>query len=221
MPRLSDVTRAQRRQHILTSAWHCFSENGFHATSMDDVITATGMSSSAVYRYFRSKEELIDATAEEGIGRVRDIFVRLLADTPTPTPAQTVAALVAELHNRTGNPDYDLSKLALQTWAEAMRKPPLRDRTRVLYAETHTRITQLATRWRTEGHLAPDADADAAASVLFTLMHGLIVCHHLVADVPFDQLTSGLIALGPALATTRTTDLSFILNDGPERRPGT
>ena len=57
MPRLSEQTRAQRRQHILSSAWMCFSRDGFHATSMDQVIAQTGMSSSAVYRYFGSKEE--------------------------------------------------------------------------------------------------------------------------------------------------------------------
>jgi hypothetical protein len=50
MPRVSDKTREQRRQHILTSAWRCFSRDGFHATSIEDVIAATGMSSSAVYR---------------------------------------------------------------------------------------------------------------------------------------------------------------------------
>ena len=54
MPRLSTELFAQRRQHVLTSAWQCFSRDGFHATSMDDIIAATGMSSSAVYRYFRS-----------------------------------------------------------------------------------------------------------------------------------------------------------------------
>ncbi|NED82480.1 helix-turn-helix transcriptional regulator, partial [Streptomyces sp. SID11233] len=57
MPRLSEDTRARRREHILRSAWACFSRDGFHAASMDDVIAATGVSSSAVYRYFRSKEE--------------------------------------------------------------------------------------------------------------------------------------------------------------------
>ena len=78
MPRLSDKTRQQRRQHILTSAWRCFSRDGFHATSIEDVIAATGMSSSAVYRYFRSKEEIIRASAETGVERVGDIFVALL-----------------------------------------------------------------------------------------------------------------------------------------------
>jgi AcrR family transcriptional regulator len=104
MPRLSEQTRAQRRQHILTSAWMCFSRDGFHATSMDQVIAATGMSSSAVYRYFGSKEEIIHASAEEGVSRVRGIFVGLLDRDPVPTPAETLSLLVAELRNRTNNP---------------------------------------------------------------------------------------------------------------------
>ncbi|MBP0456425.1 TetR/AcrR family transcriptional regulator [Streptomyces montanisoli] len=199
MPRLSDETRARRRHHVLTSAWRCFSENGFHATSMDEVIAATGMSSSAVYRYFRSKEELIDATAEEGITRVRDIFVRLLTCTPTPTPGQTLETIVGELRSRTSNPEYDLSKLAVQTWAEALRNPALRDHTRDLYAETSACITELAERWRAEGHLPPDSDPAATAATVFTLMHGLIVCHHLAPDVLVDQLGPGLTALGSAL----------------------
>ncbi|MFD0021679.1 TetR/AcrR family transcriptional regulator [Streptomyces sp. NPDC058382] len=203
MPRLSDATRAQRRHHILASAWRCFSENGFHATSMDEVIAAAGVSSSAVYRYFRSKDELIDATVEEGIIRVRDIFERLLADTPTPTPAQTLETLVGELHSRTSNPEYDLSKLAVHTWAEALRNPSLRERTRDRYTETCTRITELATRWQAEGHLSPDSDPEAAAATVFTLMHGLIVCHHLAADVPADQLGHGLTAFGAALGPLR------------------
>lgn len=205
MPRLSDETRARRRQHILVSAWRCFSENGFHATSMDEVITATAMSSSAVYRYFRSKEELIDATVEEGITRVRDIFVRLLAGTHTPTPAQTVQALAGELHSRTSNPEYDLSKLALQTWAEAVRNPYLNDRARDLYADTLAHITELARRWQAEGHLPADSDPTAAATTLFALMHGLIVSHHLVADIPVDELGRGLAALGPAFTPLQHT----------------
>ena len=202
MPRLSDQTRAQRRQHILAGAWRCFSENGFHATSMDEVITESGMSSSAVYRYFRSKDELIEATAEEGITRVRDIFLRLLAATPAPTPAQTVQTLVEELHSRTGNPDYDLSKLALQTWAEAMRNPSLRDHARDLYTDTHGHITELAVRWQSQGYLSPHDDPEATATAVFTMMHGLIVGHHLVQDVPAGRLGRGIMALGTALASS-------------------
>ena len=135
MPRLSEKTREKRRQHILTSAWRCFSRNGFHATSIEDVIAATGMSSSAVYRYFRSKEEIIRASAEIGVARVGDIFVGLLERDPCPTPAETLALLVAELHARTDNPEYDMSRVALQTWAEALRDPLLHEHARASYID--------------------------------------------------------------------------------------
>src|ERR1700739_847842 len=111
MPRLSEKTREKRPQHILPSAWRCFSRDGFHATSIEDVIAATGMSSSAVYRYFRHKEEIVRASAEIGVARVRDI-------------------------SRTDNPEYDMSRVALQTWAEALRDPLLHEHVRASYRGT-------------------------------------------------------------------------------------
>ena len=167
MPRLSEKTREKRRQHILTSAWRCFSSNGFHATSIEDVIAATGMSSSAVYRYFRSKEEIIRASAEIGVARVGDIFVGLLERDPCPTPAETLALLVAELHARTDNPDYDMSRVALQTWAEALRDPVLHEHARASYRDALDQIAVLTGRWRGEGYIPPNADTNAVAATLF------------------------------------------------------
>jgi AcrR family transcriptional regulator len=199
MPRLSDKTREQRRQHILTSAWRCFSRDGFHATSIEDVIAATGMSSSAVYRYFRSKEEIIRASAEIGVARVRDIYVALLKRDPCPTPAATLALLVDELHARTDNPDYDMTRVALQTWAEALRDPVLHEYARASYREAQADIVELAARWRDAGYIPADADTNAVAATLFSLMHGLIVMHHLVDDVGADTLLRGLSPLGAAI----------------------
>ncbi|MFF5009788.1 TetR family transcriptional regulator [Streptomyces phaeochromogenes] len=51
---------------MLTSAWSCFSRNGFHAKPMDDVIAATGMYSSAAYRCFRSKDDPVARDRGEG-----------------------------------------------------------------------------------------------------------------------------------------------------------
>jgi AcrR family transcriptional regulator len=205
MPRLSDKTRARRRQHILTSAWTCFSRDGFHATSMDEVIAETGMSSSAVYRYFRSKEEIIHATVDEGVARVRGIFVGLLDRDPCPTPAETLTHLVAELHSRTDNTEYDMTRIALMGWAEALRDPVLQKRARLLYLDTLDHIAELAGRWRESGHIPPDSDPNAVAATLFSLMHGLIVMHHLVHDVPADALRNGVSLLGAAAAGATTS----------------
>jgi AcrR family transcriptional regulator len=198
MPRLSDTTRAQRRQHILTSAWRCFSRDGFHASSMDDIIAATGMSSSAVYRYFRSKEEIIRASAEEGVVRVGGIFAALLDRDPCPDPAETLTLLVAELHRRSDNPDYDMTRLALQTWGETLRDPVLQLRVRQLFVDTLERIAELAQRWRDNGYLPSDADTEAVAATLLSIMFGMMVMHHVVDDVPADALRTGVALLGAA-----------------------
>ena len=205
MPRLSETTRAQRRQHILISAWRCFSRDGFHATSMDDIIAATGMSSSAVYRYFRSKEQIIHASAEEGVIRVREIFVALLDHDPCPDPAETLTLVVAELHHRSDNPDYDMTRLALQTWAETLRDPVLHHRVRQLFVDTLEHIAELAQRWCDNGYLPPDADTKAVAATLLSIMQGLIVMHHVVDDVPAHALRTGVALLGAATRSPAPT----------------
>ncbi|MDT5127724.1 MAG: hypothetical protein QOH54_3368, partial [Mycobacterium sp.] len=60
-------------------------------------------------------------------------------------------------------------------------------------------IAELAGRWRDEGHIPPNSDTNAVAATLFSLMHGLIVMHHLVDDVPADALRNGLSLLGAAV----------------------
>ena len=111
MPRLSEQVAAGRRRHVLESAWRCFSRDGFHATTMDDVIAATGWSSSAVYRYVRSKDELIEAAARESLSQFDAIVTGLLASDPVPSPTQTLAALVTALDDRTRHQGYDLTRL--------------------------------------------------------------------------------------------------------------
>ncbi|MDT7639485.1 MAG: hypothetical protein QOC83_3773 [Pseudonocardiales bacterium] len=198
MPRLSADLLAQRRQHILTSAWSCFARAGFHATSMDDVVAATGMSTSAVYRYFASKDELIDAALDDALVLVRDLFSQLLANEPLPTPHEMLRALTEELHRRSAHPRYDLSQIVIQGWAEALRRPELRERTRTFYLEAQAHLAELARRWIGDGQLPADADPDAASALLLALMPGLIVTHQLVAEFSADTLTRGLAALGGA-----------------------
>jgi AcrR family transcriptional regulator len=167
---------------------------------MDDVIDASGMAATTVYRYFKSKEEIIHASTDLALARVRDIFVQILKEFPCPTPAETLALLVAEVESRASHPDFDLTRLALQTWAEALRDEDLRERARAQYLESLDRITDLAVRWQVDGRLAPDADPRAVATTLFSVMHGLIVMHHLVRDVPAETLCSGLAGLGLAIS---------------------
>jgi BetI-type transcriptional repressor, C-terminal len=136
---------------------------------------------------------------------------------PCPTPAETLALLVDELHTRTDNPEYDMTRVALQTWAEALRDPQLHEHARARYRGALDHIVELTTRWRDAGHIPAEADTKAVAATIFSLMHGLIVMHHLVEDVPADVLLRGVSSLGAAtdsspIRRSRHTGESTVVN---------
>ncbi len=86
MARVSQEHLDARRRQILDGAAVCFARNGFHATSMQDVLKAVDLSAGAVYRYFSGKEELIAAIAAEVLETVRDTLERSARENPRPPP---------------------------------------------------------------------------------------------------------------------------------------
>jgi AcrR family transcriptional regulator len=60
-----DVTKAQNRETILTAARGVFTEMGFAAASVRDIIRATPLASGTFYNYFKSKEEVYQALRDE------------------------------------------------------------------------------------------------------------------------------------------------------------
>jgi AcrR family transcriptional regulator len=56
-PKVSQAYKEEKRAAILEGALHCFTEKGFQATTVDDIVRHLGMSKVAIYSYFSSKEE--------------------------------------------------------------------------------------------------------------------------------------------------------------------
>ena len=192
MPKISEAARLEVRHHILVSAWKCFSRQGFHATSMDDVIAETGMSSSSVYRYFRGKEQLIDAAAEETLSRTQSSLAELLDQDPIPGPVETLATLMDNLRSRQDG-EYDLTKISMAAWAEALRRPAMHEFAHHFYAEMNTIFTALTVRWISAGSLPEGTDPHALPSLFVTLMPGMVVMSHLY-ELPTSELLVRAIA---------------------------
>jgi AcrR family transcriptional regulator len=176
MPKLSEELWAVRRRHVLESAFRCFSRNGFHATTISDVVTESGWSSSVVYRYVRTKEELIAAAIDETLD-------------PVPTPRQAVDAVVHTLDSERNGRSYDLRSLVIQTWAEALRRPELGQQARHVLTDGRRRLTTLAERWKELGHLPEHVRAPDAAAMLMVMTLGVVVDQtHLGGEATQDAL---------------------------------
>ena len=123
MPRVSEQHLTARRQQILDAAHACFLRNGFHQTSMQDVIREANLSVGAVYRYFPSKTDLITAIAEQVIDQIAAAFDHMLAEEHAPPIVEALERGVDLVTANTG-PDGTL-RLALQIWSESTTDPVL------------------------------------------------------------------------------------------------
>lgn len=100
MPRVSQERLDARRRQILEAAARCFARNGFHATSMQDVLKEADLSAGAVYRYFSGKEELIAAIVGEVLDEVRDSFEEAALQSPPPPPDLLIGAVLRRILHR-------------------------------------------------------------------------------------------------------------------------
>lgn len=57
----------ERRREIVAAAQKLFQEQGYDDTTMQDLMREVGISKGAVYHYFRSKDELLDAVVEQSV----------------------------------------------------------------------------------------------------------------------------------------------------------
>lgn len=63
---MDDITRTStKRQEIIDAAYRCFYDGGFHGTGIDTVMADTGISKRTLYKYFPSKEDLIEAVLDK------------------------------------------------------------------------------------------------------------------------------------------------------------
>jgi len=85
MPRITDERRAARREQILEAARACLQEHGLEAVSMEMIIARSGLSTGAVYGYFKGKDEIISAVVTEGTAAMGRQLAPVLKD-PGPPP---------------------------------------------------------------------------------------------------------------------------------------
>lgn len=57
--------RPQRRDQILAVAVGLFHEHGYHATGMDEIGAAAGITGPGIYRHFRNKEDILETLMRE------------------------------------------------------------------------------------------------------------------------------------------------------------
>ncbi len=174
MPKVSQDHLDERRDFILEAAARCFALEGFHATSMADIISSSGLSAGSVYRYFKNKDDLIAAIVERYlstiVGAVREVSEQV------SDPAQAVGFALEVISERfRESPDEPLLRLLPQIWAEALRDESIRLRGHAIYLTLTSSFEALVRRAQEQGTVSSEVQPAGMAHVMLSLVQGFLL----------------------------------------------
>ncbi|MCO8272453.1 TetR/AcrR family transcriptional regulator [Actinoplanes sp. TRM 88003] len=191
MPRVSEDHLTARREQILVAARACFLRKGLHHTSMQDLIKEAGLSVGAVYRYFKSKDEIIAAIAE---GVVGGISQQIGESAERRLPLMDSLALLLDVIDRQLEPDGALP-IALQIWAESTIDPAIRAIVHERYSALRASVRVLVSHAVESGELPADADIDEMTGAFYALVPGYALQRLLIGNPERDAFLRGASAL--------------------------
>lgn len=173
MPKVSQSYLDARRTQILDAAILCFSRQGFHRTTMQDIVNQSKLSPGAIYNYFGSKDEIIEAIADERHAKERTLMTEALKEA---TAADVLRRIRNAFFGELKNPKERLRRrVSIQLWAEAQRNPKILKLIRRGVNGPQKLLSGILSAGQRRGEISDKVDPDAAARFLIAEFHGLVL----------------------------------------------
>jgi TetR/AcrR family transcriptional regulator, repressor for uid operon len=178
-----------RRERIIEAAERAFVRHGFHAATMQHVAEEAAMSAGNLYRYFPSKEAIVEALCARDQVDQAGAFAELLAPN-----ADIGHAVYAGLREHVLAKSAEKARLIVEVWAEAGRNPRVAAMTGALDANVLANLERLIEAAKASGVASPSLDPRFAARFLLTFVNGLF--KRLATEPDFDRPAETAMAFG-------------------------
>lgn len=157
----------ERRAQILRAALACFSEKGYHAATMDDLVRASGLSKGSLYWHFESKRDVFLALFDLFAAEIFAGWEAVAAEgAPTLETLRRFGAIAVD--------SIAGQRPLLRAWAEFISHPEARERLAGVYRESRERLAA-ALRAGIERGEVRDVPVETAAVSLTALIEGLLI----------------------------------------------
>jgi TetR/AcrR family transcriptional regulator, cholesterol catabolism regulator len=192
--RSAPARRSARRAEITARAARMFHQQGYAATSMQQIADAVGISKATLYYYVKSKDDLLFVILEE-VNLAGEAIIAEVIAMPV-SPLRQLAAYVR------GWVRFNVDHLPEVTVFTRDSNQLERRRLRVIEAGRERRfefVTQLVRTAQAEGEVGPDADPDAVAHVTLGLvgyMHTWYRPHEGAGAVELSDLMASMVIGG-------------------------
>ena len=170
-PRVSQDHIDRRREQILQAAVFCSARKGFRRTTMRDICREANLSTGAVYNYFKSKEEILEALARKG-REIKQLIFEGLKNAKSAREAlrelfRYVFLAYRDKDFRTYGP------IDVDTYNEALRNENIR---RIFLEELEflvTPLSEIIAFWQERREIKRDLDPVYLANCLIALTVGI------------------------------------------------
>jgi AcrR family transcriptional regulator len=176
------------RDGLLAVAVQLFNEQGYDATSVADLARRLGLTKSALYHHFASKEELLAVALEAALGGLEAVL-----DQPGAREGAASDRLRFVL---TGATDVLVAQLPAVTLLLRVRgnsavEQAALERRRVF----DHRVTALVAEAQAEGDVRDDVDAAVAARLLFGMINSVVEWYRPGGGVDGDRLGHDIVRI--------------------------
>jgi TetR/AcrR family transcriptional regulator, transcriptional repressor of aconitase len=197
MPRITDERREARREQILEAARACLQDHGLEAVSMEMIIARSGLSTGAVYGYFKGKDQIINAVVTEGMAAMAEDLAPVLTNPePPPLPEfvdQVLHAVVGFGRHKKG--DIDRLLVSLHGWSHSQSDPELKAATRASYSGLRKLFADVVRRWQAVGTFDASAEPEGIAELLTSITLGFVAQRALAGSANVTAQVTALEAL--------------------------
>jgi|SRR5215469_8245350 len=200
MPKITEERREARRQQILDAARACVLEYGLEATSVEMIIARSGLSTGAVYRYFKGKDAIIEAAFTEATREISEAVAPILAGPTSSSPSQLAGKLLTAWvsYSQAGvgaAADLDRMPVALHGWSYAQTDPELKAALQAGLRGFREACIPFIRQWQADGVVAAGADPHAVAQLLLSVFLGFVAQRSLTGDADVQAHANALAAL--------------------------
>jgi AcrR family transcriptional regulator len=171
MPKVAKEHGEARRRQIVDAAYRCFARNGLHQTTMRDIYQEASLSPGAVYHYFDSKDDIIEASFELDYQRSLDLFATA---TEGGDPLEALDGLIDFFYlGLERAAALGAGRVNVQGWGAALTSPRLLETIRRVTDHYVESLSPLIRRAQKAGQIDPSLDVRSVGQLLLSLYYGL------------------------------------------------
>lgn len=170
-PKVSEQYLEDRRNQILDAAVTTFSRNGFHQTTIEEIRLEAGLSRGAVYHYFKTKEDIIDAIRGRSARQAEAIVI-------SSAEADDAESVLLDLINSTVSvmvspTSVDANRLAMFLWAESLVNARIMDGQLPAFKPYLSALAESISNAQADGKVDPGLEPQATARLIAGALMGL------------------------------------------------